>query len=76
MSRSREQSPKQAARAMVATETPEAPAPARAPEVASWELDVQAIPSYHKGLCMNCDERETCMLPRPESGVWHCEEYK
>ena len=28
-----------------------------------------------KGLCMNCDNRFDCLLPRPEGGVWHCEEY-
>ncbi len=29
-----------------------------------------------KGLCINCEIRETCMLPRPIEGVWHCEEYQ
>jgi hypothetical protein len=28
-----------------------------------------------KGLCVNCDVRHECKLPRPEEGVWHCEEY-
>ncbi len=28
------------------------------------------------GLCANCDHRDTCTLPRPEGGVWHCEEYR
>ena len=28
-----------------------------------------------KGLCLNCDHRDTCAFPKPESGVWHCEEY-
>ena len=28
-----------------------------------------------KGLCVNCAHRNYCMFPRPESGVWHCEEY-
>jgi len=28
------------------------------------------------GLCMNCDDAETCTLPKPEGGVWHCEEYR
>lgn len=27
------------------------------------------------GLCMNCENRNTCTYPKPESGVWHCEEY-
>jgi hypothetical protein len=29
-----------------------------------------------KGLCSNCENRKTCMLPKPVSGVWHCEEYR
>jgi len=29
-----------------------------------------------KGLCSNCAHRESCGLPRPESGVWYCEEYE
>ncbi|NLU19591.1 MAG: hypothetical protein GXW89_02695 [Phycisphaerae bacterium] len=28
------------------------------------------------GLCVNCDNADTCRLPRPEGGVWHCEEYR
>ena len=28
------------------------------------------------GLCMNCDHRHTCALPKPECGVWHCNEYQ
>jgi hypothetical protein len=31
---------------------------------------------HFKGLCMNCDHRFECRLPRPEGGVWHCEEYR
>ncbi len=29
-----------------------------------------------KGLCINCDLRFTCTLPKPETGVWYCEEYR
>jgi hypothetical protein len=29
-----------------------------------------------KGLCINCEHRFTCTLPRPETGVWYCEEYE
>jgi hypothetical protein len=34
--------------------------------------------SFHpcKGLCMNCEERVTCTYPKPEGGVWHCEEFR
>ena len=27
------------------------------------------------GLCRLCEGRETCTYPKPEGGVWHCEEY-
>ncbi len=33
------------------------------------------VQSNFKGLCINCDNRDFCTLPRPEGGVWHCEEY-
>ena len=33
-------------------------------------------PRSFKGLCSNCAHRESCCLPKPESGVWHCEEYE
>ncbi|MEW5922915.1 MAG: hypothetical protein AB1746_02910 [Candidatus Zixiibacteriota bacterium] len=29
-----------------------------------------------KGLCVNCADRDCCALPKPEGGVWHCEEYR
>ena len=29
----------------------------------------------HTGLCMDCANAETCTWPKPEGGVWHCEEY-
>jgi hypothetical protein len=30
----------------------------------------------YKGLCVNCKNREHCTFPKPEGGVWHCEEYE
>jgi len=30
----------------------------------------------HKGLCVNCENRETCTMRKGEGGVWHCEEYR
>jgi len=30
----------------------------------------------YAGLCMNCDHRMECHHPRPETGVWHCEDYE
>ncbi len=29
-----------------------------------------------KGLCVNCENRKTCTFPKPEEGVWRCEEYE
>ena len=28
------------------------------------------------GLCSDCENRRTCAFPKPEGGVWHCEEYQ
>ena len=49
-------------------------------------VDLKAILAYmkvkpqeskvQKGLCINCETRETCQYPRTEGGVWHCEEYR
>jgi hypothetical protein len=38
---------------------------------------VQENPSHGqlKGLCVNCDHRHHCTFPKPEGGIWHCEEY-
>ncbi len=33
-------------------------------------------PGRVHGLCSICEERETCTFPKPEGGVWHCEEYR
>jgi hypothetical protein len=44
------------------------PAPRRRAETA-------AVVEY-RGLCKNCELREECTFPHPESGVWHCEEYQ
>jgi hypothetical protein len=33
-------------------------------------------PRIHRGLCVNCDVRETCTFSKPEGGVWFCEEYQ
>ena len=29
-----------------------------------------------EGLCSNCDLRDACIYPKPEGGVWRCEEYR
>ncbi len=28
------------------------------------------------GLCSDCENLKTCIFPKPEGGVWHCEEYQ
>jgi hypothetical protein len=28
------------------------------------------------GLCSDCESRHTCIFPKLEGGIWHCEEYK
>ena len=28
------------------------------------------------GLCRDCENRRTCVFPKPEGGIWHCEEYQ
>jgi hypothetical protein len=28
------------------------------------------------GLCVNCENRSICNLPKPAGGVWHCENYE
>jgi hypothetical protein len=30
----------------------------------------------YMGLCQTCENRETCKYPKPEGGVWHCDEFK
>jgi hypothetical protein len=32
--------------------------------------------SHYKGLCSDCGSRHTCVFPKPEGGVWYCEEYE
>ena len=32
-------------------------------------------PGILRGLCAYCDALNTCTYPKPEGGVWHCEEY-
>ncbi len=46
------------------------------PIITSIKPPSEKIPQHPcKGLCSNCDNFEDCLLPKPEEGVWHCEEY-
>lgn len=37
---------------------------------------VPGLASNIKGLCANCTNFDSCTFLKPESGVWHCEEYQ
>lgn len=43
------------------------------------EATLQSTPSErqtrYRGLCSNCENRETCIYADTEGGVWHCEMY-
>jgi len=30
----------------------------------------------YKGLCANCENSRSCIIEKPEGGIWHCEEYR
>ena len=30
----------------------------------------------HRELCTICEDKNVCVFPKPEGGVWHCEEYR
>ena len=52
-----------------------AAAPTAAAVAPRPERPASAHGVQHRGLCVNCEERDECTMPRPEGGVWHCEEY-
>jgi len=41
-------------------------------------LDQEALADREKypGICSTCEKRDTCTFPKPEGGVWHCEEFE
>ena len=47
------------------------PQPAQARGVPGHATDTNG----YAGLCPSCNKRKTCTYPRPEGGVWRCEEY-
>lgn len=40
------------------------------------DIEDSSKSTQYRGLCKLCTIREGCVFPKPESGVWHCEEYK
>jgi len=49
-------------------------APKKAPEPVVPPVKIEKIKIF-KGLCINCEKRESCQFFKPEEGIWHCEEY-
>jgi hypothetical protein len=56
--------------------------PLRLSHVADTELSKAASAMTHeaesiplRGLCVNCETRDTCPRARSEGGIWHCREY-
>ena len=47
----------------------------KSPETTSVDAE-EDDSSKFTGLCINCDNRKTCAFPKPEGGIWHCEEYQ
>jgi len=41
----------------------------------SSKASIPYIKGRMKGLCLNCEIRESCRYPIRDGGVWHCEEY-
>ena len=51
----------------------------RAPPPADSSAASRAVAeetSKYTGLCVNCEHRQTCTHPKPDGGVWHCENYE
>ncbi|MFC1482406.1 hypothetical protein ACFL51_01220 [Myxococcota bacterium] len=49
--------------------------PAQMSEDPAESGDREADGAVLRGLCINCEKRLDCCFPKPDSGVWHCEEY-
>lgn len=41
----------------------------------SSNTSLSYIQGRMKGLCINCEGRDSCQYPIRDGGVWHCEEY-
>ena len=62
----------------VITPPPQAAGKANSPSNngATSYFSQESHPGKYMGLCGNCEDRETCIYPKPEGGVWHCAEYR
>lgn len=53
--------------------------PSPSPVVQSRRTDdrfAQANREWFPGLCKTCEKRETCTYPKPEGGVFNCDEFE
>jgi hypothetical protein len=51
------------------------PPPLRMPPTGKASLKKVRKP-LARGLCSICEDRAACTYPKPEGGVWHCEDYR
>jgi hypothetical protein len=40
------------------------------------ESSPPATGTKFQGLCASCADRDVCIYPKPDGGVWRCEEYR
>ena len=40
-----------------------------------YNFNIKKEKTDHLGLCVDCARRSECTYEKPESGVWHCDEY-
>ncbi|MBN1980975.1 MAG: hypothetical protein JW795_05555 [Chitinivibrionales bacterium] len=45
---------------------------------ASKDTDIGEIAASDsiKGLCVNCENKQNCVMSKTEGGIWRCEEYR
>ena len=61
---------------MFQNQTPTESSPPKNSENLNSEKKSKTDKSKYKGLCINCENRDTCTFPKLEGGVWHCSEYR
>jgi len=54
----------------------EAPAPSIQHKVRRLSPYEKQEPNGLMGLCSDCSKWRSCTFPKPEGGIWHCEEYE
>jgi len=50
--------------------------PVGADDVLGGEAEGREESPEYLGLCATCENRETCTFPKPEGGIWQCEEFE